>query len=151
MVISYKFSIAKGKITIENTMLTFNDLVRRGFIMIKGIGIDMIELDRIKKAIQRNASFAERILTESELSTYHLLNGHRSVEFLAGRFAAKEAYAKARGTGIGKLSWQDICVQKSTEGAPYIETKEENEIVHISISHTKQHAVAQIIIECSSS
>ncbi|MFP3440843.1 holo-ACP synthase, partial [Pantoea sp. SIMBA_133] len=97
--------------------------------MIKGIGIDMIELDRIKKVIQRNASFAERILTESELSTYYLLNGHRSVEFLAGRFAAKEAYAKARGTGIGKLSWQDICVQKSIEGAPYIETKEENEIV----------------------
>lgn len=119
--------------------------------MIKGIGIDMIELDRIKKAVTRKDSFAKRILTESELVTYHLLNGHRRIEFLAGRFAAKEAYAKARGTGIGKLSWQDICVQKSTDGAPYIETKDATEIVHISISHTKQHAVAQIIIECSSS
>ncbi|WP_226660030.1 holo-ACP synthase [Pseudalkalibacillus hwajinpoensis] len=119
--------------------------------MIKGIGIDMIELERIKKAVKRNDSFAKRILTESELGTYHLLTGHRSIEFLAGRFAAKEAYAKARGTGIGKLSWQDICVLKSVEGAPYIETKDENEIVHISISHTKEHAVAQIVIECSSS
>ncbi|MCA0173760.1 holo-ACP synthase [Bacillus sp. RAR_GA_16] len=119
--------------------------------MIVGTGIDMIELDRIKKAVQRNGSFPKRILTESELSTFHLLKGQRSIEFLAGRFAAKEAYAKARGTGIGSLSWQDICVQKSAEGAPYIESKVKDERVHVSISHTKQHAIAQVIIECSSS
>ena len=119
--------------------------------MIKGIGIDLIELNRIKKAVERNSSFSERILTESELVEYRLLNGNRSVEFLAGRFAAKEAYAKARGTGIGKLSWHDIAVKKTPGGAPYIETSNEDEQIHISISHTRQHAVAQIIIECSSS
>ena len=119
--------------------------------MIKGIGIDMIELDRIKKAVERNGSFSERILTDSELVEYRSLNRHRRVEFLAGRFAAKEAYAKARGTGIGKLSWHDIAVKKTPAGAPYIETNNENEQIHISISHTRQHAVAEIIIECSSS
>ncbi|MGG1684817.1 holo-ACP synthase [Pseudalkalibacillus sp. NRS-1564] len=119
--------------------------------MIRGIGIDMIEIDRIKQVVQRNAAFAGRILTERERREYQQISGHRSVEFLAGRFAAKEAYAKARGTGIGRLSWQDICVRKLPEGAPYIESADQDEKIHISISHTKQHAIAQVIIECSSS
>ncbi|TKD67463.1 holo-ACP synthase [Pseudalkalibacillus hwajinpoensis] len=119
--------------------------------MIIGIGIDLIELDRIQKAVERNPSFPERILTSSEQEEYSKLSGHRSVEFLAGRFAAKEAYAKARGTGIGKLSFQDITIKKSPEGAPYIETLSEGERIHITISHTRQHAVSQIIIESSSS
>ncbi|WP_283153178.1 holo-ACP synthase [Guptibacillus hwajinpoensis] len=119
--------------------------------MIRGIGIDMIEIDRIKQVVQRNAAFAARILTERERREYQQISGHRSVEFLAGRFAAKEAYAKARGTGIGRLSWRDICVRKSPEGAPYIESADQDEKIHISISHTKQHAIAQVIIECSSS
>ncbi len=132
-------------------MQACDELVRRSIEMIRGIGIDMIEIDRIKQVIQRNAAFAGRILTERERREYQQISGHRSVEFLAGRFAAKEAYAKARGTGIGRLSWQDICVRKSPEGAPYIESADQDEKVHISISHTKQHAIAQVIIECSSS
>lgn len=132
-------------------MQACDELVRRSIEMIRGIGIDMIEIDRIKQAIQRNAAFAGRILTERERREYQQISGHRSVEFLAGRFAAKEAYAKARGTGIGRLSWQDICVRKSPEGAPYIESADQDEKIHISISHTKQHAIAQVIIECSSS
>ncbi|WP_347552663.1 holo-ACP synthase [Pseudalkalibacillus hwajinpoensis] len=119
--------------------------------MIKGIGIDLIELERIEKAIGRNAAFPVRILTKIELEEFEKLSGHRRVEYLAGRFASKEAYAKARGTGIGKLSWHDIEVQKSEEGAPYIKASAEDERIHISISHSRQHAIAQVIIESSSS
>lgn len=119
--------------------------------MIIGIGVDLIELERIQKAVERNSSFSKRILTSSEHEAYSKLSGRRSVEFLAGRFAAKEAYAKARGTGIGRLSFQDISIKKSSKGAPYIEAKGEGERIHITISHTRQHAVAQIIIESSSS
>ncbi len=132
-------------------MLYFKKIVLWRFFMIIGIGVDLIELERIKKAVERNPSFSERILTSGEHEMYSKLSGHRSVEFLAGRFAAKEAYAKARGTGIGKLSFQDISIKKSSEGAPYIEASGEDERIHITISHTRQHAVAQIIIESSSS
>lgn len=118
--------------------------------MIKGIGIDMIELDRINKAVERNEAFPARILTKMELAQFENLKGHRKIEYLGGRFAAKEAYAKAIGTGIGKLSFQDIEIQKTNEGAPFIKGTEES-TVHISISHTKYHAVAQVIIESSSS
>ncbi|WP_377891902.1 holo-ACP synthase [Alkalihalobacillus sp. R86527] len=118
--------------------------------MIQGIGIDMIELDRIRKAVERNANFPARILTKEELAQFEKLKGHRKIEFLGGRFAAKEAYAKAVGTGIGKLSFQDITVQKSKEGAPFIEGTADK-TVHISISHTNDHAIAQVIIESSSS
>ena len=118
--------------------------------MIQGIGIDMIELDRIEKAVERNVNFPKRILTEEELAQFNNLKGHRRIEFLGGRFAAKEAYSKAVGTGIGKLSFQDISVQKSKEGAPVIRGAA-GKVVHVSISHTKYHAIAQIIIESSSS
>ncbi|MBD8069674.1 holo-ACP synthase [Bacillus sp. PS06] len=119
--------------------------------MIVGIGIDIVELDRIKKIAERQKKFISRILTEKEINKYHQYTGHRQIEYLAGRFAAKEAYSKAIGTGIGKdLSFQDIEIFSDEFGKPHIEGKGA-EIVHLSISHSKEYAIAQVIIESLSS
>lgn len=116
--------------------------------MISGIGIDIIELDRIERAITKNERFVKRILTESErqiYETYH--KRQRKLEFLAGRFAAKEAFAKAVGTGIGKLSFQHIEILPDDHGAPKITVEGyEKEDIFLSISHSKQYAIAQVII-----
>lgn len=116
--------------------------------MIIGTGIDIIDLFRIEQIIKRQTKFANRILVENELNQFEKLSKSRQIEFLAGRFAAKEAYAKARGTGIGKkLSFLDIEIEKDLKGKPYIRSKLEHECIHLSISHSKQCAIAQVIIE----
>ncbi|UOQ91796.1 holo-ACP synthase [Halobacillus shinanisalinarum] len=116
--------------------------------MIKGIGIDIIEIDRIKQSIKRNHRFVQRILTEAEQQQYERLNERRRVEFLAGRFAAKEAFSKAVGTGIGKLSFHDIEVTSNDAGAPVVQAKGyETLTIWVAISHSKKQAVAQIVLE----
>ncbi|RLL42136.1 holo-ACP synthase [Oceanobacillus piezotolerans] len=117
--------------------------------MIKGIGIDIIELQRIQQTMERNPKFVERILTEKERSRFlQLKTSRRKIEYLAGRFAAKEAVAKAYGTGIGALSFQDIEVLSNPEGAPEASIKGDliNKL-HLSITHSKDYAVAQAIME----
>lgn len=117
--------------------------------MIKGIGIDLIELDRINQIIKRNERFVQRILTEKErrqLAAYK--NESRQIEFVAGRFAAKEALGKAMGTGIGKVSFQDIEISRSEHGAPEMKLHGYEHLkIWVSISHSEQHAIAQVIIE----
>lgn len=115
--------------------------------MIVGIGLDIVEIERIEKLRHRQARFPERVLTGAELQTYEALPERRKTEFLAGRFASKEAYAKARGTGIGKeLSFQDIDIAADQRGKPHIIRSEKGR-VHLSITHTKAYAAAQVIIE----
>ncbi|MBM7694586.1 holo-[acyl-carrier protein] synthase [Peribacillus deserti] len=115
--------------------------------MIKGIGLDLIELKRIRHLINRKPKFADRILTESEKDIYDSLGERRKIEFLAGRFSAKEAFAKANGTGIGsKLSFLDIEILKTQEGKPFI-FRPYSQNVHLSITHTSEYAAAQVIIE----
>jgi holo-[acyl-carrier protein] synthase len=115
--------------------------------MIKGIGLDIVEIERVLQVCERQGEFPERILVETELSIYKLLSMNRKVEFLAGRFAAKEAYAKANGTGFGKeLSFKDIEVSVDIKGKPYI-SKPVEKSIHLSITHSRQYAVAQVIIE----
>lgn len=116
--------------------------------MISGIGIDIIELQRIQKAVLRNKRFIDRILTNNEKARYiSFKKEQRKLEFLAGRFAAKEAFAKATGKGIGKLSFQHIEILPGPEGAPTLTAPgyDPNKI-YISISHSKQYAVAQVVI-----
>src|SRR5690625_988867 len=89
--------------------------------MISGIGIDIVELDRMDEAAKRKPRFIDRILTENERKIYDSYDqARRKLEFLAGRFAAKEAFAKAAGTGIGKLSFQQIEILPEKTGAPKI-------------------------------
>ena len=115
--------------------------------MIKGIGIDIVELDRIEKIVMRTPKFVDRILTIAEKLEFETLSESRKIEFLAGRFAAKEAFAKAVGTGIGsEWSFLDIEVGRDKLGKPYIVCDIDSN-VHLSISHSKQFAVAQVILE----
>ncbi|WP_409252626.1 holo-ACP synthase [Bacillus sp. SCS-153A] len=115
--------------------------------MIIGIGLDIVEIQRIARLTERQPKFINRILTEAEIDHYTSLSGGRKNEFLAGRFAAKEAFAKARGTGIGSdLSFTDIEVRKDQRGKPYIALPFEKG-VHLSITHSKDFAAAQVIIE----
>ena len=114
--------------------------------MIKGIGIDIIELSRVQEIIGRQPKFVERILCPSEMKVFETLSAVRKTEFLAGRFSAKEAFSKANGTGIGKeLSFQDIEIDTDHMGKPFIVRPEIPS--HLSISHSRDYAVAQVIIE----
>ncbi|ANB56947.1 holo-[acyl-carrier-protein] synthase [Anoxybacillus sp. B7M1] len=116
--------------------------------MIAGIGIDIVELDRIQKLIEQNEKFVQRILTKKEKAIFDSLSNERKVEFLAGRFAAKEAYAKAMGTGIGKnVSFQDVAFINNEKGKPEAVVTLEGHYIHVSISHSRDYAVAQVIIE----
>lgn len=115
--------------------------------MITGIGIDIIELKRIKQIYQRQDKFVDRVLTANEKAVFNTLTENRKIEYLAGRFAAKEAYSKAVGTGIGEnLSFLHIEIEKDEKGKPFI-AKPNNKGVHLSISHSKDYAIAQVVIE----
>nr|WP_220127329.1 holo-ACP synthase [Halobacillus locisalis] len=116
--------------------------------VIKGIGIDLIELDRINQSIKRNSRFVQRILTAAEYERYQTLNERRKVEFVAGRFAAKEAFAKSVGTGIGKLSFQDIEILPDRQGAPCMKVRGYGDFnIWVSVSHSAKQAVAQVVVE----
>jgi holo-[acyl-carrier protein] synthase len=124
--------------------------------MILGTGIDIIEVERIRLSYERFGDrFLNRILKPAEIA-YCL--GHRQpAPFLAARFAAKEAISKAFGTGIGQhLGWQDLEVGRKASGEPYVILHgqglclldaRKGRIVHLSLSHTEQHAAAMAILE----
>ena len=86
--------------------------------MIVGQGIDIEELASIERAVTRHEGFAKRVLTANEMERFNSLKGRRQIEYLAGRWSAKEAFSKAMGTGIGKLGFQDLEVLNNERGAP---------------------------------
>lgn len=126
--------------------------------MILSIGIDIVEVYRIEQAVARTPRFAERVFTEHE-RLYSAERGAGQNASLAARFAAKEAFFKALRTGWrGQLSWTDVEVRSDDKGAPRLKVIGEAQIavermgggrIHLSISHTKTHAVAFVIIEAA--
>lgn len=120
------------------------------------IGIDIVEVYRIRETIQRTPRFTDRVFTPAERS-YCDTKGVAAMQSYAARFAAKEAFLKALGTGWrGRLSWHDMEILNDEMGVPALTASGEaakllDELganrVHISISHTSEHAVAQIILE----
>jgi holo-[acyl-carrier protein] synthase len=126
--------------------------------MIRGIGIDMVEIERISGFLERQEKLIDRILTQREKELLSDKSEGRKIEFIAGRFAAKEAAAKALGTGIGaRLGFHDIEVLPSEAGKPqlHISAKALEAIFsdrsklrfHLSITHTRTYAAAQVIVE----
>lgn len=113
--------------------------------MITGIGTDIIEIDRIKKAVERwGEGFLKHILTKEEI-----LNAKRyrhPFAHYAGRFAAKEAIFKA--VGDPKLAWHDITIGNDKEGKPVCRhrSKTFKKNILISISHSKDYATAFCIV-----
>lgn len=115
--------------------------------MIQGIGLDIVEMDRIATINARNKKFRERILSERELIKFKQLSEIRQIEFLAGRFAAKEAFAKARGTGIGHgCEFTQIEILNNDTGKPVLYFDNQLVTGFVSITHTKQYAAAQVIL-----
>ncbi|WP_075618273.1 holo-ACP synthase [Paenisporosarcina indica] len=125
--------------------------------MILGIGTDLVEIQRISKAYNRRSiGFVKRILTVKEFKEFHRLDSEkRKMEWLSGRFAAKEALAKAVGTGIGKqVNLKDIEISCDSLGKPDLVLSDkvralypENTIYHLTITHTENNASAFVIIE----
>jgi len=119
------------------------------------IGTDIVEIQRIASALERQGDkFVQRILTESEFVEYQARGN--SVAFLAKRFAAKEAIAKALGTGIGRgISFQHMIVSNNSEGAPQSELQANaaerlkqlgGSQVLLSLSDEKNYALAYVAI-----
>lgn len=114
-----------------------------------GIGIDIIEVERVRKAIERHKNFLTRIYTEEEIKLS--LRGEFRYEELAGRFAVKEAVMKALKTGLGwGIAFKDIVVLNEPGGAPYVvlnnKAKEYAEgmkikKIFVSISHIESLAI----------
>ena len=115
--------------------------------MIVGHGIDIEELASIQNAVEKREGFAQRVLTDKEMERFASLKGRRQIEYLAGRWSAKEAFSKAMGTGIGKLGFQDLEILSNERGAPYFSKSPFSGKVWLSISHTDQFVTASVILE----
>ena len=115
--------------------------------MIIGHGIDIEELASIQNAVEKREGFAQRVLTDKEMERFTNLKGRRQIEYLAGRWSAKEAFSKAMGTGIGKLGFQDLEILNNERGAPYFSKSPFSGKVWLSISHTDQFVTASVILE----
>jgi holo-[acyl-carrier protein] synthase len=124
--------------------------------MIVGTGIDIAEVERIASSIERfGRRFLERVFTADEIR-YCESKANKSERY-AGRFAAKEAAMKAIGTGWSRgVTWQDVEVRRAPGGRPTIVFHNRaGEFfhrlgatrAHLSITHTKDSAMAQVILE----
>src|SRR5699024_6827105 len=119
--------------------------------MILGIGVDLIELNRIKQAVIKNKRFINRILTVNERQAYdNLTKFNRIIENSADRLAVKEAFGKVNGRGMRSLSFEDIELLNQNNGAPLVTAKAyQKEQIFVTISHSKDYVVAQIVINDS--
>jgi holo-[acyl-carrier protein] synthase len=125
--------------------------------VIYGVGTDVVEIVRIEAALERfGERFARRILCEPELRRFR---GHRQpAAYLAKRFAAKEAFTKALGTGIhAPANWHGVWVQNLPSGKPVLQFSErlsrmleERKILnsHLSLTDERGVAMATVILEC---
>ena len=115
------------------------------------VGVDLVEVERIAQTVERfGQRFLERVFTQEELQ-----EGRRRITWLAGRFAAKEACAKALGTGVGAaVAWRDMQVLRQPSGKPTLRLTGDAATraavlgiaqVDLSISHTHQYAVAVVV------
>ena len=121
--------------------------------MIVGIGNDIIEIERIEKAISKEG-FKNKIYSQRELENIQK-RGNRT-ETYAGIFSAKEAISKAIGTGVREFSLTDLEILNDDLGKPYVvvsekldkilRNKKEDYQIEISISHSKKYAIAMAII-----
>ncbi len=121
--------------------------------MVKGIGVDIIEIQRIRDSIAKSDTlFIEKVFTDGEIA--YCRSKHDSAQHYAARFAAKEAVSKALATGwTGAFRWKDVEITNDLLGRPEVtlhgELKETlgSATVLVSLSHSLTHVVAMAIIE----
>jgi holo-[acyl-carrier protein] synthase len=125
--------------------------------VIFGVGTDVVEIGRIEKALARfGERFARRVLCDPELKRF--LAHRQPAAYLAKRFAAKEAFAKALGTGIkAPANWHGVWVKNLASGQPVLEFSDPlKELLshrgvsraHLSLADERGVAVATVILEC---
>ena len=119
-------------------------------------GVDIVEIDRVRSLVEKYLSdpALERIFHKDEIA-YCISKGRLSMESFAARFAAKEAVAKALGTGFGeKCLWNEIIIKNDDAGAPYVEwtgttkktfEEQKGKDLSLSVSHCKDYAVAMVV------
>ena len=122
-------------------------------LKIYGVGVDLIEVKRIKSAIEKNPGFIKKVYTDSEVK--YCAGKLRSCFInYAERFAAKEAVVKALGTGIGEVSWLDIEILRGERGEPMLHLYGNAQRIadqlglmdwSVSLSHTQNIAVAVVV------
>ena len=114
--------------------------------MILGTGVDITEVNRLKKAVEKwGEAFLNKVFTDEELVNAKTLGS--LYQHLAGRFAAKEAVFKA--LGDANLSWKDVQILNDKEGKPYckiLNSRGKGASIIVSISHVKNYAVANAIV-----
>ena len=126
--------------------------------MIIGIGVDIIEIERVRQAIQNNKNFLSKLFTEREID--YFISRNMNSEVIAGNFVAKEAVSKALGTGIRGFSFKDIEILRNELGKPEVILHNGANLignklvgnnnslrVHLSISHNNSSAIAYSVLE----
>jgi len=119
-----------------------------------GVGVDVVDIERFRRSLERTPSVRTRLFTEAELAS---LSGRADdVPGLAARFAAREASMKALGLGLGAFGFHDVSVVRATNGAPSLlvvgtalelATNAGVERWHLSLSHGDSVAIAQVVAE----
>ncbi|MDI3535376.1 MAG: holo-[acyl-carrier protein] synthase [Thermosediminibacterales bacterium] len=117
--------------------------------MIRGIGVDIIEISRIKKAMKKRQRFLTRFFREEEVE--YIISPKNSEERAAGKFAAKEAVVKALGKGFSGFKWKEIQIVNSPDGKPEVKLfgkalnyakKTGIAEIKVTVSHSREYAVA---------
>jgi holo-[acyl-carrier protein] synthase len=125
-------------------------------VAVVGVGVDAIEIDRVERALTRTPALVDRLFTDAEQAHCALRAGRRRVACFAGRFAAKEAVAKALGTGVVGFGFRDIEILSDGDGAPRVvlaaaATEVASRVgvvrLHVSLSQTSTVAVATAVAE----
>ena len=120
--------------------------------MIRGIGIDIIEIERIRRAVERLSGFVDRFFAPEEAAYYRKRGMNASS--IAGGFAAKEAVVKAMGAGFGSFGWRDVVVIRNSRGKPEVKVRGAAKDlceglgigrIFVSISHSRDYAAAQAV------
>ena len=121
--------------------------------MIVGVGIDIIEIDRVAAAVERD-SFVRRVFADEEQAYCDSRGVHRAASY-AARFAAKEATVKALGTGFSGGSWREVYVVLDEKGKPHVRLRGYYadlarslgvSAIHVSLTHARDYAAAQVIM-----
>ena len=147
--------------TAVQSFEVFKILYKEGArFMIVGHGIDLQDIKAIERAREKHQGFPKKVLTAKEFERYQDLQGRRQLEYLAGRWAVKEAFSKALGIGIGRgIDFNDIEISNDKLGKPFIKILNNKEAkikeilncqefnIHLTISDEKSISGAVVIIE----
>ncbi len=123
--------------------------------MVIGVGVDVLEVNRVKRLLDRDDRFLEKVFTRAEIG--YCQAKHYREQHYAARFTAKEAFLKALGSGWRNgIGWQDVEVVNDELGKPTIRLhgraleafrSQRMRRIHLSLSHTREHAVSLVVID----